>query len=135
MEDLARRAVACHAWRWLPGCPTTKGAIILSVHGDGTARAFSNCGVRFWTAHTLAKALPDIDAAPTIGCLLHLVRKAWGEQVWIQQCPGGSWTCWWLPDAEHGAVPCCCATHSESEAEALVAALEAAPDQRTKGNT
>lgn len=78
-------------------------------------------------------ALPDLSDHATLGCLLALVREAWGTRVWIR---------WW------GEIAPCMSGRDRSkcepvdgmgrrniaphqfygtEVEALVAALEAAP--------
>jgi hypothetical protein len=61
--------------------------------------------------------LPDLSDSATLGCLLALVREAHGDVVWLHyDC--GVWVVCGLPEDPGG---------SETEAEALVAALEAAP--------
>ena len=69
-------------------------------------------------------ALPDLTDPATLGCLLALVREAWDDphvyamrlnvrrQIWVVHVPSDR-------HSIHG--------EGETEAEALVAALEAAP--------
>lgn len=65
--------------------------------------------------------LPDLADPATLGCLLALVREAWGDPYLC--CVGDRETGWRLDG--YAAVE---DIHSyRSEAEALVAALEAAP--------
>ena len=126
LRDLARRAVAIKGWRWMPGmrwclpCGTT-GRII----GDSPS------------AHLLAEGWPDLSDPATIGCLLALVRKAWGMTVWVrlwadpQPDMSGRFRGGWEPVDGLGrrliAGP---RAFFDTEAEALVAALEAAGGER-----
>ena len=71
--------------------------------------------------------LPDLTDPATLGCLLHLVREAWGEPgAYVhhdrpeRREPGRPWELWFGDGSNVvGVFP--------TEAEALVAALEAAP--------
>lgn len=119
--DLARRAVACKRWRWMPGMlGHAQPAGRFSCRVDDTRR----------DVHALkgAKALPDLDDPATLGCLLALVREAWGPSVsivctdagWAMRLQGGAVG---MPELVQGGGSPWHAT----EAEALVAALEAAP--------
>ncbi len=63
-------------------------------------------------------ALPDLTDPATLGCLLALVREAWGtEYVHARKSERGWEVCRGSSEWYHG----------ETEAEALVAALEEAP--------
>jgi hypothetical protein len=68
-------------------------------------------------------ALPDFSDPATMGCLLALVREAWGEPDLVA-CNAGNYDLmfWhvWVRD-DYASVGC------DTEAAALVAALEAAP--------
>lgn len=110
MIDLARRAVACRGWWWMPG--------MLVLGGD---RITEN------TLAVLHGVVPDLTDAATLGCLLALVREAWDDegaytmpQIGSQ---GGGWDLWACPPADGN----CPRGTGDTEAEALVAALEAAP--------
>ena len=79
----------------------------------------------------LPGTLPDLDDPATLGCLLALVREAWGDQG--LHCAGrysdGKWL-WHVQGGHpHGATfrRRVYAIGHGTEAEALVAALEAAP--------
>lgn len=108
---LAKRLVACKGWRWMPGMADTWGGRVRE--GDGIDRI---------------KALPDLTDPATLGCLLALVREAWGD-------PTATTAATREADGSRGWVADCWDTQSplsglgpfKYEAEALVAALEAAP--------
>jgi hypothetical protein len=123
---LARRAIACPKWRWMPGMKVSEG---------------------FRVTESLAPFmfpvdLPDLTDPATLGCLLALVREAWRcPTVYVRQSTtrrlSDGMIAWevcdlWL-DAEacralgvdrQGSVG---SWGHASEAEALVAALEASP--------
>ncbi len=65
MKTLAERAVACAAWRWMPGMRWTVGADWGRLLDEQD--------------RVLAGALPDLDDPATRGCLLALVRQAWPD--------------------------------------------------------
>jgi hypothetical protein len=67
--------------------------------------------------------VPDLTDPATLGCLLALVREAWGDphlHVGRRIAGWGVWT------SESTPLPQCVGK-GDTEAEALVAALEAAP--------
>ena len=129
MLALARRAVACKGWRWMPGM----------LHGTAVGNELKlRYRVGDLTLYLDADRLPDLTDPATLGCLLALVREAYGDPAlyvrlsdttrqsdgvrawevlgWLsrERSPdgrGGSWRGWGYA----------------TEAEALVAALEAAP--------
>ena len=123
MIVLAKRAVACPKWRLMPGMLTDEGRRVMQVWPD-------NLGIKW--SHLLdnrvvrdADALPDLTDPATLGCLLALVREAWGMSTGI--------TVSYSSDEGLWGVSWCGATHGgwcgrgKTEAEALVAALEGAP--------
>ena len=120
---LARRAVACRGWTWGPGMLDLFGRRVRSVWPDDLGIHWSHipesCVVRD------ADALPDLTDPATVGCLLALVREAWGMSTGI--------TVSYSSDEGLWGVSWCGATHGgwcgrgTTEAEALVAALEGAP--------
>lgn len=118
-KELARRFVACKRWRWMPGML----ARYIDGHawhrltdGDGHGYPFRHC------PPNPREAWPDLTDPATLGCILALVREAWLEargdrrihcrvranvyRVYSGVSPVGRWM--------------------ESEAEALLLALEAA---------
>lgn len=120
---LGARAVACSGWRWMPGmlwrtpenafgcCRAESGRLL---HGDVSA----------WVA---TFGWPDLRDPCTLGGLLALVREAHGEPGahaqagWWNDGPGG----WSVTSARSGFD--IVMGPFDTEAEALVAALEAAP--------
>lgn len=79
---LARRAVACRKWwAWMPGMLDAVLGRVIAVHEDEIV--FHDCRVDL-----LAKVQPDspdLDDPATRGCLLELVRQAWGgHDVWFE---------------------------------------------------
>ena len=134
LEALARRAVACPRWRWMPGMrwidhrPAPLDPIALRV-ADNRPR-----DGRDVPPH----AMPDLTDPATLGCLLALVREVYGSPALY--CRLSSTTrksdgiqAWevigWLdasrsPNGRGGSFR---GWGYASEAEALVATLEAAP--------
>jgi hypothetical protein len=140
MQELAKRAVACKHWRWMPGMLAKtvwaearvlggkeERPVLAAIHhhGNGLMLHHPNnlpCD-SFPQANTAYPFLPDLTDPATLGCLLALVRRV-RPYACVEYC-GGYWRVvdpedehW---DTDRGFGPWC------SEAEALVAALEAAP--------
>ena len=115
---LARRAVACNGWRWMPGMLTADGERVYTVR-EAPRPALHVCGPYGEVIRPREACNPDLTDPATLGCLLALVREAWGQDTWVQH--ENEWTCFVVLDDQLDHY---CGT---SEAEALVAALEAAP--------
>lgn len=131
LEALARRAVACKGWMWMPGAR--------GVCGDWSGRVASagDGSVWWYTAGDPAghlpvgrEPLPDFDDDATRGCLLAIVREAWGDPeisaVAMQGYDGDFGWRMYVPAAVQSG-PDQDGFGGDTEAEALVAALEAAP--------
>jgi hypothetical protein len=110
MIELAKRAVACPKWRWMRGMNTTTGDTFI---------AFSDCDEAYWqgesssrTSDAFAGVVPDLTDPATLGCLLALYE----ETRKMLTCPDPVYTY----ASAYGLL------HPRT-AEALVAALEAAP--------
>lgn len=110
-EALGRRLVACKGFRVMRG--------MLDMQG------------RTWGRDLLWRwrndlDVPDLRDPATLGCVLALVREAWG-----QKAVTSFWGYYWEVDYAHTIIDECM-DHEQlgvggTEAEALVAALEAAP--------
>ena len=109
MMELARRAVACEGWRWMPG--------ILRLS-------------------SVSPAMPDLTDPATLGCVLALVAERHGvnmEDVYTSKVGGGGWSVWVVDGEEQRcAWPQWRVTYSTRRA-ALVAALEASPVGGSQG--
>ena len=132
MIDLARRAVACKGWRWMPGMLEVDGARSNGEQYDGSVWV-DYCGGGY---EPVAGWIPDLTDPATLGCLLALVREAaeperapgdwpmvctyqnaakkWGVGAWLNESGKATFAALVLPTYD-------------TEAAALVAALEAAP--------
>ena len=124
MIELAKRAVACKGWRWMPGMryrlhPTHPwfrydGDDCCDDDGNPITQAPPNLQSR--------DVIPDLTDPATLGCLLALVREAWGMPTGITvsySSDDGQWGVSWS-GATHGGW----CGRGKTEAEALVAALE-----------
>ena len=116
--ELGRRAVACRGWRWMPG-------MLVRYTADAWCRV-TEANSYGWPPTVIPpnsrNAWPDFRDPATLGCLLALVREAWGSQdvgvilydgrahVHDGHCDDGLWI-----------------AGDDTEAAALVAALESAP--------
>ena len=140
IEALARRAVACPRWRWMGGmfwvadgcCPECHGAGGFRWHeADGGENGQEcPCAGRlphypgFAVGHDMSGAIPDLTDPATLGCLLALVREVWREPTLSVAWAGGGW---YVVQRIRRSVDALRWIDTATEAEALVAALEAAP--------
>lgn len=118
-QTLARRAVACRHWRWMPGMVTETGIRVLRRDDDGYTIGYGP-RTSYCIMEVTRDAIPSLTDPATLGCLLALVREAWGRPHAFVE-----YTKWLEPPfycnvKKRGFV-------GATEASALVAALEAAP--------
>lgn len=127
LANLGRRAVACKHWRWIPGMSVLRYAPGTSAHGQRQARVDDELVT--YEQGLNAHIAPDLSDPATLGCLLHLVREAWGRPFWVEGDPRsiGERPDEWIGVLFEGRFATCPVVHASTEAEALVAALEAAP--------
>lgn len=117
MSDLAKRAVACKHWRWMPG--------MLAIVGAERQRVLSE------KLPAYPDWIPDLTDPATLGCLLALVREAWtdpGISCVIGLYRNGIYY-WRVVDGRRQGSDFYAMSQIMrlTEAEALVVALEAAP--------
>ena len=127
--SLSECAVACKHWRWMPGMSSQFG-IIVERDALGLGEADWVGGGKLEADDINDDALPDLDDPATIGCLLALVREAWGPTCsvvhvldgngWALITSGGALG---LPELGKGYPT----RFHRTYAEGIVAALEAAP--------
>lgn len=127
-EDLGRRAVACNGWRWMPGMltlPIDMGVdhCRIRLHqADPNMPGWSDFPVDYNGSGMSPTdgGIPDLRDPATLGCLMALVREAWGGGAYVQQAGRLCAKPWrvWIPGEPVGYGRC--------EAEAMVAALEEA---------
>ena len=132
LEGLARRAVACDGWNWsLPWCslPDKHGRVWRRNWSPGDPGfGWSQVSGRILRERRSADdCLPDFRDPGSAGCLLALVREAWGGTVWVAPvliAGERRWAVCGLHVSDGARVNG--ANGHESEIEALVCALEAA---------
>lgn len=118
LETLARRAVACKHFRWMPGMLSDKGLRVTRCDDDGYVVGYYEH--LSYIAECVKGSTPDLSDSATLGCLLALVRERFPNATtnWGKVNGERRW-------AVHGVRAG--AYLYPTEAEALVAALEAAP--------
>jgi hypothetical protein len=111
---LARRAVACKGWRWMPGMSYwwcgSQDRVVDDERG---------------TLRTDGDLLPDLQDPATLGCMLALVREAWGEPTYLPTCLDAHDEAWVIESPAQDRQ-----TRYGSYASVLVATLESAPSPK-----
>lgn len=76
----AQGIVRCPGWRWLPGMLPIGFDRIYQIDDEGWANMCSATGRKYERlACDDSLGVPDFEDPATIGCLLQLVRDAWGD--------------------------------------------------------
>ena len=96
MSDLSKRAVACKGWRWMPGMLTDGGLRLTDTYPlylEKGAPRFPMSDEHKWGLYLRESEdnpaiLPDLTDPATVGCVLHLVRAAWGCPVEVRCLDG-----------------------------------------------
>ena len=140
LEALARRAVACKGWRWMAGMRMLRPAneesrLPMRIVQVGARQSVTNTrigDVGFIAAHEPPGAawcggyerddVPDLTDPATLGCVLALVREAWG----LPACPVHSSSIWAVR-ANIGEWLVGFAAEHATAAAALTSALASAP--------
>lgn len=144
---VACRLVACKGFRWMEGMKpvtdeiTSGYRLLLSYEpggDDGDAEPVEIMGLPFveeapawgWPAPA-SGWLPDLIDPATLGCLLALVRDAWRDPGAHVEPVGDHgrlrWRCLVLPPGDAPFHERLTSFYEDTEAEALVAAMEGAP--------
>lgn len=120
LADLARRAVASPKWKWMPGMAYEERGRKCRVDESYLASARED----WHHGCTLV-----VDDPATLGTMTALVREAWGDPrlvaIYCEAAHPGQSEGWAVQTADN-RLPVAGGDYG-SEAEALVAALEAAP--------
>ena len=129
LTELARRAVACKGWRWMPGMLTTAGRQVVSKPFDKLLLN-NTLAPAVWVADPdrqmrlalVEGLLPDFSDDATTLLVLPLVREAWSCPTVCVVHEGSGHPDPWAVRARRGEA----LGIGVIEAEALVLALEAA---------
>ncbi len=130
MKTPSERVVACKYFRWMPGMlciwPNGNEYRVAQTNSVDGIRPLPNYPSNGWGNDYPNKTLghPNLSDPATVGCLMQLVREAWRQEGISTWCADGYWgvhspfLTMGFPyrDAEFN-----------TEAAAIVAALEAAP--------
>jgi len=127
---LSRRAVACRGFRWMAGMRTANEERVIGVMRDGVLHlcapldaALESVSITRVFFDSSGSCLPDLTDPATVGCLLALVREAWGTAIIVSYSyDDGLWETMW-----EGATAAGWCGRGDTEAAALVTALESAP--------
>ncbi len=127
-NDLSKRAVACKHFRWMPGMRAIVPKNLPMAWG--TTRA---CRIPHSVHPTM---VPDLTDPATLGCLLALVREAWGDEtVCTAATREADGVRGWVMDAWVPLSPANEIGPYPTEGEVLVAALEAAERQEVSNES
>jgi hypothetical protein len=126
MKALGRRAASSKHWHWIPGMLSTAGDRVLCVI-DGEL-VIDNIDLTDFERVPCSLArinwAPDLTDAATRGCIVHLLQEANGPTVFLAMMENR----WYVGEyCQINMADRAITQLFATEAEALVAALEAAP--------
>ena len=127
IEQLARRVIACKRWGWMPGMLSKNGLRIVRRDFDGyVVGYYENMS---YIAECVPGTLPDLTDPATLGCLLALVREAWGPEASVSVNISSFWAVGGarIQKGKSAGHTINLGIWKLTEVEALVAALEVAP--------
>ena len=122
MEELAKRAVACKYWRWMPGMRALDSSgeeHLARVIDHRRSVVYEDKDGAIHDGVLSRSDVPDFIDPATLGCVMSLVRKAYANAVVITLGNG-----WWSVETDNHRWD---QDNTTSFQEALVRALEAAP--------
>ena len=131
VEELGRRAVACKHWRWMPGMLVRMGdrslrcdVVDLGRPAKSGSKTIGSIAIEEWEYLIGTEpTVPDLSDPATLGCLLALVEEAYGAcDLNGRGHPSDLGFTHRVYPYDHDAC-----FEGKTRAEALVAALEAAP--------
>lgn len=119
LEQLGQRAVACKQWRWMSG--------MLGLSNESSSRSIWIRVVHPPMDDT-SECWPDLSDPATLGCLLALVREAWGREATVSVNISGFWAVGGarIQKGKSAGQTINLGIWKLTEVEALVAALEVA---------
>lgn len=116
---LGKRALLCKGWKWMAGMLARCDRLVVEDQEEGQEGCwyFGDGGCQSGFVWPDEHRLPQFEDPATLGCLLQVVREAWGVDVWTepQQLARTPWAC--RIRGHQGYF-------GSSEAEVLVRALE-----------
>ena len=127
IEELARRAVACKRWRWMPGMLSGRDLRVSRCDDDGyVVGYYENLS---YIAECVPGTLPDLSDPATLGCLLALVRESWGPTASVSVNLSGFWAVGGATvlSGKGKGASINLGIWKATEIDALVSALEVAP--------
>ena len=127
LEQLGQRAVACKRWRWMPGMLSDKGLRVFRRDDDGyVVGYYAN---QEYISQCVPGSLPDLTDPATLGCLLALVREAWGPEATVSVNISSFWAVGGarIQKGKSAGHTINLGIWKLTEREAHVAALEVAP--------
>ena len=127
IEELGRRAIACPRWRWMPGMLSGRDLRVSRCDDDGyVVGYYENLS---YIAECVPDSLPDLRDPATLGCLLALVREAWGPEATVSVNISGFWAVGGarIQKGKSAGHTINLGIWKPTELDALVSALEVAP--------